>query len=245
MNPGKLSTSKELTVIPDKKESLSVSILGRVVMYVQTLFDRSADKSDELSWNIAPIQKIVDIEDMMQYIEIKIGNMSDDWIIAEAMRLFMQFWDWKSLKNWAIEKKFFNSDIIPLIWENEHLPTTLLFPGNYNTIIEKFWILIKERLNKIRRQKLAELMDHISLRVDHLPDNDSTVKLATALKAVLWKRTDWDNQFKVEYINYPLMSFLKINEHLPEILEKDADLIIEWFLNIMKQKEHYITKKAW
>lgn len=242
MNPEKISSSGGLTVIPDKK-ALSVWVLGRVGMYIRTLFDGWADRPGELSWNNTPIQKIVDIEDMMHHIEIKVGQLPDEWIIAESTRFLVEFWDWKSLKNWPTEKKFFNSDIIPLIWGNEHLPTTLLFPGNYNTIIEKFWILIKERLNKVKRQKLAELMDYISIQVDQLPNNDSTVKLASTINSVLWKRTNWNNQFKVEYINFVLMPFLKINEHLPEILENYADAILEWFQEVLKQKASSILQK--
>lgn len=244
MNSWKLSSSEELTVKPTIKTSKLETFTKHVSTKLRAIFSKQSSSKELIliptNPNILVENKMNPLEELINQVTNKVNQLPDESIIAIALRMYAQFWDWKQW-NREIEMKFINSDIMPLIWKDERLPT--IFIGNGSMIIERFWIIIKEKLDTIRQRKLAELMNYISIRVDQLPNNYSIVELVTTLNSVLWKRTNWNNQFKVEYINYPLMSFLKINEHLPEILEKDADMIIEWFLSMMKRKASSILQK--
>ncbi len=253
MNSWKLQSSKEITVKPITGKIASTTMLSRISMSVRVLFGRPSVHSDISPWTNTPSKLLnllpnrwvssirnTPLEDMMSQVLIKINQLPDESIIAIAHRIYTQFWDWTK-QNRVIEIEFINSDIMPLIWKDETLPT--MFFWNCSTIIEKFWIIIKERLNKIRQQKLAEIVESTSRRIDQLPDNDSVVRLASTINTVLWKRVEWDNQLKIEYINQILIPFIGIKGHLQKILEKDIDTILEGFHNTVQQKAISILQK--
>jgi hypothetical protein len=70
-------------------------------------------------------------------------------------------------------------------------------------------------------------MSTIKTRIDQLPNDKSVVRLASTINTVLRARMEWDNEFKIEYINQILIPFIGTKEHLPKILEKDIDTILE------------------
>ncbi len=253
MNSRKLSSNKELTVRPPIKTSKLEAFTKHISTKLHAIFSKQSSSKELIvittNPNILVENRMKPLENMMNQVANKVNQLSDEWVLTEAQRLFTQFWDWIK-QNREIE--FINSDIMALIWKGEQLPT--IFFDNPKTIIEKFWIIIQERLNIIRQRKLAELMDSISKWVNQLPNNESTLKLAKELHEVFWKRkpwteakeedyVNWDNEFRVEYINEQLLLRTGIKEQLPKILEKDADKIIKWFYHTVQQKASFILNK--
>ena len=164
-NP-KPSSSKELRVITPKWNPQSPTFVDRITMRVRTLYDASVGSishrvtsifwksSSKVELIVLPNTQNNPLEELMNSIDKGVDTLSDESIITLARGLHSMFWNWVQRER-KTKIDYINTVIMPLVWEDEKLPTILI--GDPDTIIERFGILIKIRVAPIMKGKIARL----------------------------------------------------------------------------------------